>query len=125
MDDNHVSESYSVEQDNCGSADSSPPASVSTDAIFHSNPEEDKCETECGEVRSDKSEPHCCVRNLDVCCGDNVRGVRDCGLCLGRAAKDVCGGCRRLDCKDGVKKTFNVNNVRRKFPVSLWLPKYR
>lgn len=68
---------------------------------------------------------NCCVANLDTCCGNNVRGVRSCCVCLKRASKEVAVGCRHLKCKDWAKDTFTVDNARKKFPVSIWLPKYR
>lgn len=83
-----------------------------------------------GEARkvgdSDGEEEDDCLReNLDNCCGENVRGVRDCACCLKQGTCEVYNGCRHIDCKRWAKNTFNKDSVKNKFPILKWLPKYR
>lgn len=76
-------------------------------------------------VVDDDDEEDCCMENLDNCCGENVRGVRDCACCLKQCTCEIFHGCRHLNYKRFAKSTFNKESVMNKFPVLKWLPKYR
>lgn len=67
----------------------------------------------------------CLVENLDNCCGDAARSVRDCAGCLRQGTCEVFHGCKGINYARVARDTFNLGNLKAKFPILKWLPKYR
>lgn len=86
---------------------------------------EERVSEEDDKIDGEVVERGCCMENMDNCCGDNVRGIRTCAGCLKQCTCEVYRGCRGVNYKSWLKNTFNVENVKSKFPIVNWLPKYR
>lgn len=70
-------------------------------------------------------ESSCFVENLDNCCGDGARSVRDCACCLRQGTCEVFHGCKSINYTRLARDTLNLRNLKAKFPILKWLPEYR